>query len=164
MLTALVADLAATGRHQIVTTADPRFPRGAAWRSGRDAAAGNGAARLDALIAAADAVWLVAPETDRCLERLAVRVERKGKMLLGPGSAAIRRRRTKPRSPAVSPDTASPTRRPRVLPHDSDWRAAAREIGYPIVVKPARGAGCDGVYLARDGRELHDAMNMARRI
>ena len=27
MRTALVSDLAAIGRHQIVTTADPRFPR-----------------------------------------------------------------------------------------------------------------------------------------
>ena len=33
----------------------------------------------------------MAPETDRCLERLAARVERKGTALLGSGAAAIRR-------------------------------------------------------------------------
>src|SRR2546425_99924 len=84
MLTALVADLAAIRGHQIVATADPRFPLPAPPRvevvtmpPGR---AGN-AALLDALIASADAVWLVAPETNRCLERLAVRVEQKRRAL-----------------------------------------------------------------------------------
>src|SRR5437667_1187518 len=90
MLTAVVADLAATG-HEIVTTTDPRFPLAAPPGVQVVTLAGSNAALLDALIASADAVWLVAPETDRCLERLAVRAERKGKMLLGPGAAAIRR-------------------------------------------------------------------------
>ena len=41
-------------------------------------------------------------------------------------------------------------------------KIAARELGYPIVVKPARGAGCEGVSLARDARELRHAVAMAR--
>jgi len=164
MLNALVADLAATGCHDIVTTADPRFPLAAPPGVRVVTLAGNGAARLDSLIAAADAVWLVAPETDRCLERLALRAERKGKMLLGPGSAAIRLASDKAALPRRLARHGVAHPKTMVLPNDSDWRAAAREIGYPIVVKPARGAGCNGVYLARDGRELRDAMNMARRI
>src|SRR5256885_153379 len=39
---------------------------------------------------------------------------------------------------------------------------AARELGYPVVVKPARGAGCEGVSLASDARELRHAVAMAR--
>src|SRR5262249_38733334 len=92
MRAALVHDLAAMRCHHIVTTADagvrPVLPPGVevavvpAGDRAREAA-------LDRLIAAADAVWLIAPESDRCLERLAARVERQGKALLGPGSAAI---------------------------------------------------------------------------
>ena len=51
----------------------------------------------------------------------------------------------------------------RALRPDADWARAAREIGYPVVVKPARGAGCDGVCLARNARELRRAVAIARR-
>jgi len=40
---------------------------------------------------------------------------------------------------------------------------AAREIGYPIVVKPGRGAGCQGVRLARNARERRGALDAAHR-
>jgi len=40
---------------------------------------------------------------------------------------------------------------------------AARGVGYPVVVKPTRGAGCHGVCLARDARELRRAVDMAGR-
>src|SRR5579862_9801103 len=70
MLTALVADLAAIREHQIVTTIDPRFTL--------DAPAGveivplppRSGALFNLIRQSADAVWLVAPETNGCLERL----------------------------------------------------------------------------------------------
>jgi len=164
MLTALVADLAATGCHEVVTTTDPRFPLSAPPGVQVVTLAGRSAARLDALIASADAVWLIAPETDRCLERLAVRAERMGKTLLGPGAAAIRRASDKAGLPRRLARHGVPHPRTSVVPRSSDWRAAAREVGYPIVVKPARGAGCNGVCLARDARELHHAVDMARAV
>jgi tyramine---L-glutamate ligase len=162
MLTALVADLAATGCHEIVTTTDPRFPLSAPPGVQVVTLAGRSAAYLDSLIASADAVWLVAPETDRCLERLAVRAERKGKILLGPDAAAIRRASDKAGLSRRLARHGVPHPKTFVLPHASDWRTAAREVGYPMVVKPARGAGCNGVCLARDARELHHAVDMAR--
>lgn len=161
MLAALVADLAADGRHEIVTTADARFPVKAP-RGVQVVTLDPG--KLDVLIASADAVWLVAPETNRCLERLAARVEREGARLIGPGAAAIRRASNKAALPrrlarhgVRHPETrlASPGR--------PSWKTAARDIGYPLVVKPARGAGCDGVCLARDARELAQAVERARR-
>jgi predicted ATP-grasp superfamily ATP-dependent carboligase len=164
MLTALLTDLAATGCHQIVTTADPRFPLAAPPGVQVVTLAVRSAARLDALMASADAVWLVAPETDRCLERLAVRAERKGKMILGSGAAAIRRASDKAGLPRRLARHDVPHPKTCVLAHDSDWRTAAREVGYPIVVKPARGAGCDGVCLARDERELRHAVETARAV
>jgi len=40
---------------------------------------------------------------------------------------------------------------------------AAQDVGYPVVVKPTRGAGCHGVCLARNARELRLAVDMAGR-
>src|SRR4051812_37019849 len=79
MLAALVTDLTATSAHQIVTTRDPRFaldvPSGVDVVTLPRSADRPYPRNLDPLIATADAVWLIAPETDRWLERLAARVE-----------------------------------------------------------------------------------------
>ena len=168
MLAALVADLAAIPEHQIVTTRDPRFPLEVP--SGVDVVILPRSPdrpyprNLDRLIATADAVWLIAPETDRWLERLAARVERKGVRLLSPGAAAIRAASDKTRLARLlqrggvpHPRTRSVNiRRPaRVV--NAALRELARVIGYPMVTKPARGAGCEGVWLVRDAHEFKDA-------
>ncbi len=161
MRAALVADLAAMGRHQIVTTVDPRFPLPAPPGVEVVTLPTGSRALLDALIAAADTVWLVAPETDGCLERLAAKVKRKGTALLGPGAAAIRRASDKAGLARCLARVGVPHPKTRVLHPNGDWRKAALEVGYPVVVKPARGAGCNGVGLARDVRELRDALDRA---
>ena len=162
LLAVLIADIAAIRCHRIVTTVDPRFPLAAPPDVEVVTLASGSAAQLDSLIATADAVWLVAPETDRCLERLAARVERKGKVLLGPGAAAIRRASDKAGLPYRLARGGVPHPKTRALRPDTDWRVAARELGYPIVVKPVRGAGCVGVCTARDPRELRRALAVAR--
>jgi predicted ATP-grasp superfamily ATP-dependent carboligase len=167
MRNALVSDLAAIGSHRIVTTADSRFPFAAPAGVEVVTLPRGSAALLDGLIVSADAVWLVAPETDGCLERLAARAAQKGAALLGSGAAAIRRASDKAGLPRrlARHGVSHPTT--RVLRPDRDgamnWSAAAREVGYPVVVKPGRGAGCGGVCLARNARELHHAVRMARR-
>jgi tyramine---L-glutamate ligase len=163
MRDALVTDLAAIHRHRIVTTVDARFPLKAPPGVEVVTLPPRDDALLDGLLASADAVWLVAPETDGCLERLATRAEKKGKALLGPGAAAIGRASDKaglPRRLARYGVSHPPT---RVLRPEADWGIAAREVGYPVVVKPARGAGCHGVCLARNPGELLRAVDMARR-
>lgn len=166
MRAALVADLYAIGRHQIVTTADARvghdLPRGV------DVVAlpvGDRARErtLDQLIDSADAVWLVAPETDRCLERLAARVERQRKPLLGSSADAIRRASDKARLPRRLAGLGLRHPKTRALERDVDPVRTADRIGYPIVVKPTRGAGSQGLRLARDARELRGAVDFARR-
>jgi predicted ATP-grasp superfamily ATP-dependent carboligase len=119
-------------------------------------------AALDAAIATVDAVWLIAPETDRCLERLASRVEELGKTLVGSGAAAIRRAADKAQLPRrlAAVNVRHPTTH-AVGPMANATRAAA-SIGYPIVVKPARGAGSEGVCLVRDERGLCRAVESAR--
>ena len=163
MLAALVADLAAVGHHQIVTTTDPRFPFVAPPNVEVVALSPGRTMLLDTLIASVDAVWLVAPETGRCLERLAAKAERAGKVLVGPGAAAIRRASDKARLPRRLAAHGLPHPKTRVLWPGVNEGMAARELGYPVVVKPGRGAGCSGVCLARDGRELRLAVDIARR-
>lgn len=163
MRAALVADLAAIGQHRIVTTVDPRFPLQAPPGVEVVTLPSRNAQLLDGLIASADAVWLVAPETNDCLERLAVRAEQEGRVLLGPGAAAIRRASDKAGLPRLLARHGVPHPRTRVVRQGAAWGMAAREVGYPVVVKPARGAGCGGVCLARDARELRHAVDVVRR-
>ena len=163
MLTALVTDLAAVRGHQIVTTTDSRFPLAAPPNVEVVTLSPGRTKLLDTLIASVEAVWLVAPETDRCLERLAAKVERAGKVLVGPGAAAIRRASDKTRLPRRLAAHGVPHPKTRVLWPGVDEGVAARELAYPVVVKPGRGAGCSGVCLARDERELHRGLDVARR-
>jgi len=136
MLTALVADLSALRCHDIVTTADRR------------------SRRFEDLLGSVDAVWLIAPETGGCLERLAETVEHSGKTLLGAGSAVIRRAADKAQLPRRLARCGVPHPLTRVVHAGDDVRAVAEETGYPLVVKPSRGAGCEGVRLVRNVREL----------
>lgn len=113
---------------------------------------------LDALIASVHAVWLIAPETNGCLERLARRVERNGKTLLGPSVSAIRMASDKTSLPHRLARHGIRHPETRVLRPGIDPVIAAREIGYPVIVKPARGAGCEAVRLVRGARELRQAL------
>src|SRR5690606_10625195 len=148
---------------EVVATLDPRSrlrtPPGVAAVRLPPARA---AAVLRRLIREADAVWLIAPETDGILARLAARVEAEGRRVLGPGAAAIRRAADKAalRRRLAAAGVAAPPA--RMLPRAADPRAIAADIEYPVVVKPARGAGCGGVGLARDAAEFARAVALAR--
>ena len=165
MRDALVTDLAALRRHLVVTTVDPRFPFGTA-PAGVEIVTltpGNGSL-LDGLLASVDAAWLVAPETDGGLEELAVRAERHGVALLGPSVAAIRRASDKARLPELLTRLGIAHPETRVVGSDAETRRAATALRFPVVLKPARGAGSAGVSLVRSPRELPAAVVAARRV
>lgn len=166
MRTALVADLAAIGSHEIVTTADARLPCAvppsvdvvtlATGRRSREV-------MLDRLMKWADAVWLVAPETDRCLERLAARAARHRTTILGCSAHVISRAADKTGLPHRLARVGVRHPLTRALRPSADWAGAAARIGYPVVVKPGRGAGGCGVSIARNAAELRAAVAIARR-
>lgn len=162
MRTTLVADLAALRCHDIVTTTDTRFRR--AQPPGVECVdiGTNADGTLDTLIASADAVWAIAPETGGCLERLARRVERSGATLLGSGSAVVRRAADKTTLPRRLGRAGVRHPETLVLTAGHDAPAAARQLGYPVVVKPGRGAGGAGVRLVRTAREVNGALDEAR--
>jgi tyramine---L-glutamate ligase len=163
MLTALVADLAALGSHEIVATEDPRFPLRA--DASVEVVTIHPPARhaLDALIASVDAVWIVAPETDRCLEDLVRRAERIGTIVLGPSAIAIRHAADKGRLGRRLARSGIRHPASRVLQPSDDGARAGNAIGYPAVMKPVHGAGCEGVCLVRNAAELRAAVVARRR-
>jgi predicted ATP-grasp superfamily ATP-dependent carboligase len=173
MREALIADLVAIPGSRIVTTVDPRFPlkaaRGVDVVTVRSSAPRAYLRMLDPLIASADAVWVIAPETDRCLERLAGRVEASGTALLGPGARAIRVASDKGglarlfgRHAIPYPKTRSVRLEQPINSLKTKLETIVRAIGYPMVVKPAQGAGSEGVWLVRDGRQLQRAVQARR--
>jgi acetyl-CoA carboxylase biotin carboxylase subunit len=46
---------------------------------------------------------------------------------------------------------------------DAEAEAAARAIGYPVLIKAVSGGGGRGMTVAREEKELHDGLRMARR-
>lgn len=153
MRDALIADLSRLG-HRVVASVDPRFPvrrppRGLRLRPPQP---------LQRLLRDVDAVWLIAPETGRCLERLAARVVSRGLTLLGSSPAALRRASDKSRLPALLRRAGVPHPATRVLSRPAD----AAALGFPAVIKPARGAGCEGVRLVRRRPSL--ALEPERRV
>ena len=127
MRTALVADLAAIGRHQIVTTVDPRFPFEAPPGVEVVTLPRGSGALLDAPHRSADAVWLVAPETDR-LPRApggegGAEGERRSSVPARRRSAG---RPTRRASRAAWPATACPTRRRASSGPGADWAERPR--------------------------------------
>lgn len=167
MRNALIRDLCAIGGHEVTTTTDSRsrtdVPRGvetATLPAGDRARA----EALDRLIRRVDAVWVIAPETARCLERLAAAVTRRGRTLLGVGAEGVRRASDKAALPRLC--AALGLRHPmtRAIARGGDPAYLADEVGYPVVVKPARGAGSEGASLVRRARDLQRAVDTAARV
>lgn len=208
MLQALVTDLSALPAHAITTTVDPRVPLRVPANVHVEALSSGAPDTFLRLVDTADAVWLIAPESNGVLASLARTVEAAGRRLIGPGAAAIDRAANKAglatqlereraripagrRPPWIDCDPRTPGRdaarsrrsapvptprsvRPadrarvavpptRVLWPSDDVADTAQELGYPVVVKPARGAGCEGVARAIGPAELTHAVRLARR-
>src|SRR5262249_41125548 len=88
---------------------------------------------------------------------------RRGKMVLGSSAAVVRRASDKARLPQLLRGLRIPHPRTRALRSGESPAHAARELGFPIVVKPSRGAGSHGVSLAGGARELRRAVLRAER-
>lgn len=66
--------------------------------------------------------------------------------------------RDKARMKEVCRAAGLPVARSRLLTHGDEGRAFAREVGYPIVVKPPDGVGAKATYRVRDAQELEAAL------
>ena len=133
MRSALVADLTAAG-HDVFVEADLSGPPDKS----------------------VDGVWLIAPETGGVHARVARRMESRGAVLLGSSAAAIARASNKVTLARLLTQYGIPHPKTRIL------RENTKVTEYPVVVKPSRGAGCVGVYVAATVRELREAVALAR--
>jgi hypothetical protein len=158
ILRALLADLRAWGRFPVVTTRDRRLQQTelAADRVVDVDAEVYPTALLD-LARDCGAALVVAPEGGGALEHLSSLMMDAGVCLLGSRPAAV----------AVAADKWECHRRfaqaglatPRtVCVAPAAAMKAATRLGYPVVVKPLDGAGCDGVCLATNAARLEAAL------
>jgi predicted ATP-grasp superfamily ATP-dependent carboligase len=155
MRNALLSDLVSLGRYELLATGPREMPPGVEWVS-------HG--KLTPVFASVDIVWLIAPETRGCLESLARRVRRAGASLVGPSPPAIRRAADKARLGRILSRCGIPHPTTHAVSSRAQALAAAREMQFPVVVKPSRGAGSEGVSLVPTASRLVPAVQAAGRV
>lgn len=162
MLHALLCDLDRLADRRVIATLDDRLPQ--RLPPGVEVVPVAPGAHRDTfreLAAGSDDVWIIAPETRGRLAALAELAEGLRARPVGSGPEAVR----------AASDKLALSRRleeaglrtPRTWPAE-EAGVAAREIGFPLVLKPAVGAGCEGVGLAGDGAELEAALRRAEAV
>ena len=114
---------------------------------------------LGDLVSEVDAALIIAPESDGILARLSALVENAGTPLLGTNSRAV----------AVAGDKWDCFLRfaEAGLPTPITWRVSpskavsvAEKVGFPLVVKPVDGVGCEGVSMVSDSSSLSLAVDL----
>jgi hypothetical protein len=166
MLRAVLADLRAWGRFRTLSTLDRRLQ---GWSLPADEVniltPGDYAAAFPALLARAQAVLIIAPESEGILARLSAQVEARGLRLLGSSAAAVRVAADKWRCDQRFRQAGLPTPETWRLTADVAATAApalARKVGWPLVVKPIDGVGCEGTSLVWDAATLTRALDHPR--
>jgi predicted ATP-grasp superfamily ATP-dependent carboligase len=109
---------------------------------------------LEALARRCGAVVVVAPETGGALESVSALVDATGALLLGSPAPAVAATADKWAFGERLREAGLPT--PRSVRFDAD--AAPVALGYPLIVKPVRGAGCEGVARVDDAGELRSVL------
>jgi predicted ATP-grasp superfamily ATP-dependent carboligase len=113
---------------------------------------------LRATLSQVDAALLVAPETNGILLKMTEVAEEEGTpVLLGSSSDAVRSVSSKEKAVEVARSaglTVPNTITTSTDENETTIHGLARDIGYPVVIKPSEGAGCDRVFFAKDRQEL----------
>lgn len=88
-----------------------------------------------------------------------------GLVWVGPPSAAIEKMGLKVLAKGIAREAGVPVAQDAEITTDdiADWESAAREVGYPLLVKASAGGGGKGMRLVEDAADLSDAVNGARR-
>ena len=160
MLQAVLTDFAAWGEAHVVTTLDNRLAD-LALTAQRVVRLHHAEHRqsLAELARQVDAVLIIAPESDGILTWLTALLQETGTPVLGGDASAVA---------AASDKWECFVRFKQAgLPTPATWRvsraevaAAGGELGFPVVVKPIDGAGCEGVGLASDRVSLEKALSL----
>jgi hypothetical protein len=114
---------------------------------------------LNALIDEVDAVLVIAPENNGILTGLSALVEERGRLLLGSNAKSVSVAADKWECFRRFAKDNLPTPRTRRV-GCADVLTAAEEFGFPLVVKPIDGAGCEGVSIVSDSSSLRKALDL----
>ncbi|HLC21478.1 MAG TPA: ATP-grasp domain-containing protein [Candidatus Methylomirabilis sp.] len=165
MLEALLSDLFRLEEHHMVLLIDrrrlkqvPLHPRLRVVHCGR-----SYRRILTEMVEQADAALLVAPETAGLLEGITAIVEARGRLVLGSSTVGIKAAGDKAVTYRLLKARGIPSPETHLVPHLGDALPLARHLGYPVVVKPVDGVGCQSVFVARGEPELQRAFATARR-
>ena len=162
MLRALLADFRAWGAVRTLTTLDQRLDN-VMLPADRvvHVTPGQHGPAFASLLDQSDAALIIAPETDGILARLSALTEETGVPLLGSSSAAVAIASDKAACYELFQQAGLPTPVTRRAAFSSALQAA-EEVGYPLVVKPLDGVGCQGVCLVNEPAKLADALTLLR--
>jgi predicted ATP-grasp superfamily ATP-dependent carboligase len=164
MLQAVLADFRAWGAVRTITTLDRRLDHFALPADEVVCVTpGQHASAFASLLGQSDAALIIAPETDGVLARLSAIVEEAGIPLLSCSSAAVAIASDK----AVCYDLFRQADLPTPLTRPSSFSTApqvADQVGYPLVIKPIDGVGCEGVCLVMEPAELADALTLVHQV
>ena len=169
MLWALLADFRRWGAVHTITSLDPRFEACIPGLNRSTLPAGEIACPLPgryedaygSLLKRCDAVLIVAPETNGILARLTAQAESAGLPLLCCSSRASAVAGNKAVCAKLFRGAQLPCPKTRTASFASAGRIA-KQMGYPLVMKPLDGVGCEGVFRITDYAELDGILKMVR--
>lgn len=163
MLEALLADLLGLRQHRLSVQVDRRrLPQFRARPGLQVVDSGNSYRRCFAqMVKEADAVVLIAPETDRRLEAMTAVVEGCGKLVVGSSAVGVKAAGNKILTYRLLKARGIPTPKTIRLRSSDDQVSLGRRLGYPVVVKPVDGVGCHSVFIARQPSELEQTITAA---
>jgi len=169
MLRSLISDCKAAG-HNVTTLLDSRLkafnPPNEADQTVSVSSSHELSAELTELSAAADAVYIIAPESGQVLEKLVENIEASDGTSLNCEADAIRQVSNKM--------TAYETIKKRGLKvpetvllniHEKpeNIKRLTKELGYPLVFKPLEGVSCGGLSLVKDEGDVAGAVKKVAR-
>lgn len=164
MLQAILEDFQALRHHQIRSTLDARLRTSVPADLPVTIVDRKRYAEVFALFLEwAEAVLLIAPETDGVLERLSAQVEGAGKYLLGSSSKGVAAAADKAVTDSCFRAGGVPTARTHVGCLDNEPSRLIADFGYPAVIKPIDGAGGEGISVVRRPSQIAAALRRLER-
>jgi len=163
MLRAVLEDFLALERYQIITTLDHRLTsRLRSLPPCRVEAIREGEYQQEftSLVEEAEAVLIIAPETDLILADLTAVVEAKGKLLLGSSREAVVAMGNKATAYRRLSERGLPVPETHEVRFADDPSPIARRLGYPVVAKPIDGVGCQGGFMVRKEEGTHASVSL----
>ncbi len=154
MLRAVLADFAVWGRANITTSCDRRLGNiSLAADCVISLAPSDYYSALADLAKKSTAALIIAPETDGILERLTAMIESCGIHVLGSSAGGVAIAADKWKCHQLLTEAGLPTPK-TILTSLTEAVNSADTIGYPLVIKPVDGIGCEGVNFIKNSAAL----------